>query len=158
MREATAADIPALARLHVRTFQETHGGGPTPQIRESQYRQKFAATDGGWFCFVAVRPDGDLVGFAVGQPGDPPDGGGHVNKIYVLRDDQRLGLGRRLLAHLARRFLSQGYSSMTLFSQAENPSVWFFDAMGGERCLAPGGAFHGGYRWRDIRHLAAEED
>src|SRR5207245_2862046 len=81
IREATAADIPALARLHVQTFRETHGGGPTPELRESQYRQKFAQTDGRWFCLVAVRQNGELVGFAVGQPADPPDGGGHVDKI-----------------------------------------------------------------------------
>jgi ribosomal protein S18 acetylase RimI-like enzyme len=158
IREATAADISALAHLHVQTFRETHGGGPTAALRESQYRRKFAETDGGWFCFVATRQNGELVGFAVGQPGDPPESGGHVNKIYVLRDYQRVGLGRRLLAHLARRFLAQGRSSMTLFSQAENPSIWFFDAMGGERWLAPTGEFNGGYRWRDVRNLAAGED
>jgi ribosomal protein S18 acetylase RimI-like enzyme len=150
IRDATAADIPALARLHVQTFRETHGGGPTPALREQQYREKFAASDGRWFCLVAIRANGDLVGFVVGQPGDPPDGGGHVNKIYVLRDYQRLGLGRRLLTQVSQRFASQGYTSMTLFSQAENPSIWFFDAMGGERLLAANGEFHGGYRWRTL--------
>jgi ribosomal protein S18 acetylase RimI-like enzyme len=153
IRDATAADIPALARLHVTTFRETHGGGPPPELRESQYRQKFAETDGSWFCLVAARQNGELVGFAVGERADPPEGGGHVDKIYVLRDYQRLGLGRRLLAHLAERFLSQGYSSMTLFSQAENPSIWFFDAMGGERLVATNGEFHGGYRFRHLRDL-----
>jgi ribosomal protein S18 acetylase RimI-like enzyme len=128
------------------------------ELRESQYRQKFAETDGSWFCFVAARQNGELVGFAVGAPADPPEDAGHVDKIYVLRNYQRLGLGRRLLAHLAERFLSQGYSSMTLFSQAENPSIWFFDAMGGQRLSAANGEFHGGYRWRDIRPLSASPE
>ena len=153
IREATAADIPALARLHVTTFRETHGGGPPLELRESQYREKFAGTDGSWFCFVAVRQNGDLVGFAVGDRADPPAAEGYVNKIYVRRDYQRLGLGRRLVAHLAERFLSQGYSSMTLFSQAENPSIWFFDAIGGERLVSPAGEFHGGYRFRNLPDL-----
>ena len=147
IRDATAADIPALARLHVQTFRETHGGGPTVAIREEQYRQKFAATDGRWFCLVAVRATGGLVGFVVGEPDDPPDESGHVSKIYVLRDYQRLGLGRRLLTQVSQRFASHGYTSMTLFSQAENPSIWFFEAMGGERMLGANGEFHGGYRW-----------
>jgi hypothetical protein len=42
---------------------------------------------------------------------------------------------------------------MTLFSQAENPSIWFFDAMGGERLVATPGQFHGGYRFRNLRGL-----
>ena len=154
IRDATAADIPALARLHVQTFRETHGGGPSADLREQQYRQKFAASDGRWFCLVAARANGDLVGFIVGQPADPPDEGGHVNKIYVLRSYQRLGLGRRLLADASRRFVSHGYTSMTLFSQADNPSIWFFDAMGGERLLGASGEFGGGYRWSDLRDLA----
>lgn len=86
IREATAADIPALAELHVQTFRETHGGGPTPEIREWQYRQKFAETDGSWFAFVATLPDGKLVGFAVGQPTGDSEYRGALNKIYVLRE------------------------------------------------------------------------
>jgi GNAT superfamily N-acetyltransferase len=154
IRDAAAADIPALARLHVQTFRETHGGGPSVDIREQQYRQKFAASDGRWFCLVAARENGGLVGFIVGQPADPPDGGGHVNKIYVLRAYQRLGLGRRLLAAVSRRFVSHGYTSMTLYSQADNPSIWFFDAMDGERLLSATGEFGGGYRWPDLRGFA----
>jgi ribosomal protein S18 acetylase RimI-like enzyme len=153
IRDAAAADIPALARLHVQTFRETHGGGPSADLREQQYRQKFAAS-GRWFCLVAARENGDLVGFIVGQPADPPDGGGQVNKIYVLRAYQRLGLGRRLLAGVARRFVSHGCTSMTLLTQPDNPSIWFFDAMGGERLLGTRGEFGGGYRWSDLRGLA----
>ena len=158
VREATAADIPALAALHVRTFRETHGGGPTAALRASQYEHKFQS-DAEWFCFVAVRADGELVGFAAGKPGEPPEAGdGHVDKIYVRRDYQRLGLGRRLLEQIARRFARDGRTAMTLFSQADNPSISFFDAMGGERLLDPAGRFGGGYRWPDTGDLAASRD
>jgi ribosomal protein S18 acetylase RimI-like enzyme len=78
-----------------------------------------------------------------------------LNKIYVLLDYQRLGLGRRLVGHVARRFLSQGISSMSLFSQAENPSIRFFEAIGGEKLFSDAGEFHGGYGWRDLARLAA---
>ena len=40
--------------------------------------------------------------------------GGELNKLYVLRRYQRLGLGRRLVCLVARRFLGQGISSMLL--------------------------------------------
>lgn len=159
IHEATAADIPALARLHVKTFNQTHTflgfGGPKYETREWQYREKFAKADGAWFCFVATDANGDLVGFAAGEPSDDEHYRGELSKLYVLREHKRRGLGARLVCHVVRRFLAQGITSMQLFSQADNPSIGFFEAIGGERWLTDKGEFHGGYRWRDIRPLVA---
>jgi len=44
------------------------------------------------------------------------------------REYQRQGLGRRLVGHVARRFLGQGIGSMVLFGEARNPSCAFWDA------------------------------
>jgi hypothetical protein len=48
IREATSADVPALARLHVQTFNQTHcggrDGGPTYGVRERQWREAFTVT------------------------------------------------------------------------------------------------------------------
>jgi ribosomal protein S18 acetylase RimI-like enzyme len=159
IREATASDIPALARLHVKTFNQTHTifgfGGPRYEVREWQYHEKFAKTDGSWFCFLAAGAGGELVGFAVGEPSDDESYCGELSKVYLLREHKRRGLGTRLVCHVARRFVTQGITSMQLFSQADNPSIGFFEAIGGERWLTDKGEFHGGYRWRDIRPLAA---
>ncbi|HKS06620.1 MAG TPA: GNAT family N-acetyltransferase [Gemmatimonadaceae bacterium] len=158
IREATSDDIPALARLHVKTFNQTHTflgiGGPSYELRASQYRALFAKTDGSWFCFVAADADGELVGFAVGEPSDDEHYRGELSKLYLLREYQRRGVGTKLACHVAQRFVSQGITSMQLFSQAENKSLGFFDAMGGEKWLGDAGEFHGGYRWRDIHALA----
>jgi len=161
IRTATAADVPALARLHVETFVQTHGGpGPSYEIRERQWRAMFAGNDGSWFCLVIERPAGGLVGFAKGEPytDELPGFAGELNKLYLLRDYQRLGLGRRLVGHVARRFLSQGISSMLLFGEARNPSNGFYEALGAERLITPTGEFHGGYGWRDLQALAAACD
>jgi ribosomal protein S18 acetylase RimI-like enzyme len=158
IREATSADIPALAQLHVDTFNETHrlfGSGPTYEIREAQYREKFAKVDARWFCFVAQRPNGDLIGFAIGEPSDDARFAGELSKLYVRREYHRAGLGRRLVCHVVRRFLGQGISSMMLFSEAENPSIVFYEALGGDRLLSESGDFHGAYGWRDIQPLAS---
>jgi ribosomal protein S18 acetylase RimI-like enzyme len=156
-RAATAADVPALAQLHVTTFVETHGGpGPTYAVRERQWREAFLQRADDWFCVVIVRPDGDLVGFAKGVPHrDIPGYTGELNKIYILRQYQRLGLGRRLLGEVSRRFLANGITSMLLFGDARNHSNGFYESMGAERLFAPNGDFHGGYGWHDIRPLAA---
>lgn len=162
IREAALADVPALARLHVTTFNETHApvrmSGPTYEVRERQWRQAFLSADGSWFCFVIEDANGELIGFAKGQPyahPDQPDFAGELNKIYLLRRYHGHGLGRRLLGHVARRFLSQGISSMLLFGDARNRSNGFYETLGADKLFATNGEFHGGYGWRDLRKLAS---
>ena len=114
IRDANSADIPAIAHLHVRTYNKTHApifkNRPSYGIRERQWRQAFQETDGNWFCFVIENESGELIGFAKGIPyshPDQPDFSGELNKLYILRKYHRQGLGRHLLGHVARRFLSQ---------------------------------------------------
>jgi ribosomal protein S18 acetylase RimI-like enzyme len=156
LRDASAADIPSLAALHVRAFRQTHGGGPDVPLREQQWRSKFASGQL-LFCILLER-EGDLIGFASGQPHDSPELNeyrGELNKIYLLREFQRRGLGRRLLCAAAHRFIERGVNSMLLFGDAKSPSNGFYEAMGGERLHAANGAFHGGYGWRDLQRLAS---
>jgi ribosomal protein S18 acetylase RimI-like enzyme len=158
IREASAADIPALARLHVTTWNATYAplllNGPSVAIREHQWREAFAKNDGSWFCFVVARPDGELVGFAKGRKSEGGEFGGELNKIYLLRDYQRLGLGRELVGRVARRFLEQGITSMWLFGDARNPSCHAWIALGAEKIDPDPGT--GNYGWRDITRLAAD--
>ena len=158
VREPIAADLPALIRLHVETWNATYPNvrlKPTYEIREYQWRKAFGLTDGSWFCFLIERQDGQIVGFTTGNRYEDLEFPGQLNKIYLLREYQRMGLGRRLVGHLARRFLSQGIYSMILFAEPENPSCAFYEALGAERLLDDAGNFHGGYAWRDLRGLVA---
>jgi L-amino acid N-acyltransferase YncA len=160
IREATREDIPSLVALHVKTWKETYWNvknPPTYGIREQQWRDQFQVTDGSWFCFVVENRKGELVGFAKGKTykhSDLSDFAGELSKIYLLREYQRLGLGRRLVGCVARRFLSQGINTMVLFGIPQNPSCAFHEALGGERLFAKNGEFHGGYGWRDLQKLA----
>ncbi len=74
IREANEADVPALARLHVQTFNETHRdgrpGGPAYELRERQWRQVFEVKDGSTFCYVIEDDRRELLGFARGTPHD----------------------------------------------------------------------------------------
>jgi len=159
IRDAREDDVPALARLHVQTFNETHrggrSGGPSYELRERQWREAFAVKDGSWFCFVVEDDTGELVGFAKGtlHDGGVPGFVGELNKIYVLRRFHRQGLGRLLLCNTARRFLERGVTSMLLFGEATNPSNGFYEAFGAERLYSPSGDFHGAYGWRDLQLL-----
>lgn len=158
IREADVDDIPKLAALHVKTWNATYApaAGPPVEVREWQWVKAFAMDDGSWFCFVIERPDGELIGFAKGIVSDNPEFEGELNKIYLLAEYQRLGLGRRLVGHVVRRFLEQGITSMWVYSDETNPSGNFYKVLGGTNLLnADGTVNHGNYGWRDLNALAA---
>jgi GNAT superfamily N-acetyltransferase len=143
----------------VQTFNETHrggrSGGPTCELRERQWRESFAVTDGSWWCFVVEDDTGELVAFAKGtrHDGGVPGFVGELNKIYALQRVHRQGVGRLLLCNVARRFLSEGVNSMLLFGEATSPSNGFYEAFGAERLYSDKGEFHGGYGWRNLQVL-----
>jgi GNAT superfamily N-acetyltransferase len=161
IREASAAGVPAPAQLHVVTFIETRSGrGPSFETREWQWREAFARPDPNWFCYVICRQDGGLIGFAKGVPhaGGVPGFAGALNKskpnkIYLLREHHRRGLGSRLLGHVSRRFLARASipcccSAMQIIRPRDSMRPC------AERLYAAGGEFHGGYGWRDLHALA----
>jgi L-amino acid N-acyltransferase YncA len=160
LREAHDADVPALARLHVATFNETHGPGPSYETRLRQWAEKFSQSDAFMFCVLLEVDSETLAGFASGErysQEDMPAYRGELNKIYLLRAYQRRGLGRLLLRAAALRFLERGVDSMVLFGDARSPSNGFYEAMGGTRLYSPAGEFHGGYGWTDLRVLSSSE-
>ena len=155
IRLATTDDIPALTRLHVKTWNATYAPllikGPSETIREAQWRQKFARDEATWFCYVVENRSGELIGFAQGNRSDHPEYAGELNKIYLLREYQGVGLGRRLVGVVAQRFLSQGIESMWLFGDARNPSNKAWLALGAIKTDSDPGT--GNYGWRDLRTL-----
>lgn len=153
-RDAVRADIPALAELHVTTWNATYrtNRGPTVATRTRQWIEVFDKEPRRDFVLVLENREGRLIGFTWGKP----DGGefaGVLSKIYLRWEYHGLGLGRRMLAESATRFLERGIESFVLFAELSNPTIGFFDRMGGERLLDERGLFAGAFAWRDVRLL-----
>jgi ribosomal protein S18 acetylase RimI-like enzyme len=161
LREAGLADLEPLAELHVRTFNETHvgpsGSGPTFATRVWQWRDKLSELDATHFVLVLETPAKQLVGFIWCHPTkDNPTWAARLNKIYLLREYQRRGLGTRLVAAAVDRLLANGLTSMALFTEADNePACNFYDRLGGERQVDEKGEFEGMFGWPDLRKLKA---
>jgi len=160
IRQATSQDIPVLARLHVTTWNATYAPllmkGPSYEVREQQWQEQFEKREPGFCCFVAEAPSGELVGFAQGARSDHPEYGGLLSKIYVLKEYQRMGIGKRLLGHVARRFQSLGVNSMWLYGDARNPSSAVWLALGARKTDPDPG--NGNYGWSDLHGLATLPD
>ena len=157
-RDATEKDIPELGKLHAITWVQTYSGKPNIKLRQYQWDKAFKEeNDGSWFCILVVDKNNKLVGFAKGiiSKNESSSGQhGDLNKIYLLNDYQRLGLGKKLFDHVVERFLSKGVNDMTLFGVPQNPSCAFHEAMGGERLYSEKGTFDGCYIWRNLKKLS----
>lgn len=157
-RDATIGDVHELGILHAETWAQTYNASSANyELRQYQWHKSFTEeNDGSWFCILVVDKSDKLVGFAKGIKYKDDTGklSGDLNKIYLLRDYQRIGLGRKLIGYVARRFLSAGIKDMTLFGVPQNPSCAFHEAMGGKRIYTDKGIFDGCFRWGDLRKLA----
>lgn len=157
-RDATENDIHELGKLHAITWAQTYNAKqPNIMLRQSQWDKAFKEeNDGSWFCILVVDKSNKLVGFAKGKINKTEGSSerhGDLNKIYLLNDYQRLGLGKKLFSLVIQRFLSKGVNDMVLFGVPQNPSCAFHEAMGGERLYSGKGNFDGGYRWPDLKKL-----
>jgi GNAT superfamily N-acetyltransferase len=153
-RDAVAADIPALAELHVTTWNATYRTtrGPTVGTRTWQWNKVFTNDSRRDFVLVLEDRNGRLIGFTWGKPHEG-ECEGELSKIYLRWEYHGLGLGRRMMAETAQRFLDRSIHSFILFAELSNPTLGFYDSMGGERLLDDRGQFNGAYVWRDVRAL-----
>jgi GNAT superfamily N-acetyltransferase len=156
LREVRAEDIPELAALHVSAWNDAYAPlmtGPSVEIREMQWRQAFEKP-ADWFCYVLSSPDGELIGFAKGVFRHGHEIPGELNKLFLARDYQRLGLGRRLVGEVARRFLGASVSSMAAYVDPRNPSCGFFERLGARWLIEPDGEVNfSWYVWDDLTTL-----
>ena len=157
LRDAVADDIPALAAVHVATWNDTYAPlmvGPPVAVRERQWREAFERPEG-WFSQVLARPDGALAGFTKGvfRPEHPIPG--ELNKIFLVRGYQRLGLGRMLVGGVVERFLAAGVTAMAAYVDPRNPSCGFFERLGAHWLREPDGRVNfSWYVWDDLAALA----
>jgi hypothetical protein len=158
-REATSEDVPALAVLHVAVWDEANPGvrhKPTLEMRESQWAEAFREADNAWFCYVIENKEKELVGFAQGNlySGQIPGFDGQLTKFSLLRPYQHMGLERKLIGYVARRFLSRGIFSMIVFAEAASREL--YEVIGAEKLPSGKGEFRWAYGWSDLEALAAE--
>ena len=171
IRQAVEADAPAIARIHVDTWRSayqvivpaSHLAALSYTKSEASWRARLVNTSDGSFTYVAER-DGQPVGFAWGGPerDGSPDFRGELYAIYVLKQRQGCGLGKRLVTAVAGRLSGQGINSLLIWVLADNRAKRFYEKLGGlavaERPASIGGVdlTEVAYGWRDTGSLARQ--
>jgi ribosomal protein S18 acetylase RimI-like enzyme len=143
VREANDSDIPAIARVHIDTWRTTYSGIMPDEVlanlsyekREQGWRQIFNNAVSSQFFGVAENELGQIVGFACGGPErtDDPIYKGELYAIYILKNYQQQGIGRRLTVEVIQRLAQANIYSMLVWVLADNPSCRFYEALGGQK-------------------------
>jgi len=123
VRPARPDDAPAVAGVHVRSWQVGYRGilapdyldGLRPEDRMGSYT--FGSTDPDAPATIVAVENGALCGFATTGPSrdtDIPDGG-EVLALYVDPEAWGRGVGRRLMGEARQRLSRRGYTDAVLW-------------------------------------------
>jgi GNAT superfamily N-acetyltransferase len=143
IRRAGPGDARGIGRVHVETWRATYAGIVPDQVlvemsadgKASQWRRMLLRPQAGEAVLVAEMPQIGLVGFASCGRADSGSLGidGEIHTLYVHPDWQEQGIGRRLLCAALRWLKRSGRRGAFLWVLSQNPSRFFYEAMGGER-------------------------
>ena len=142
IREANISDAAGLARVSVDSWRSTYSGiipqeflvSLTYESRTRRWEERLLDIDGPGFTFVVEDGFGNIIGYAGGLKGNSgnPVYTGEVGDIYVLKEYQDQGIGRRLMATIALRLKEYGHSSLLVWTFEDNPYRTFYEVLGGQ--------------------------
>ena len=140
IREATVADCPAVAKVHVQSWRDSFAGiVPQSFLDKMSVEQRAKAfgsrfPDSSYKMYVAEIPGRGIVGFAdFGEPREIIAAyEGELYAIYLLPEFQRKGIGERLFNRGVKFLIESGKHSMYLLALEVSPYKSFYEKMGGQ--------------------------
>jgi ribosomal protein S18 acetylase RimI-like enzyme len=142
IREACIEDAERIAIVHVESWKTTYKGIISESYLSSLSIEKrlknwlwtFGNLNVHEKIFVAEDREDNIIGFSSGgrSRNDEFKHDGELYAIYLLRDYQRLGIGKMLFNSVVESLKDNGYSSMMLWVLKDNPSVAFYKLQGGQ--------------------------
>ncbi|MDX2143161.1 MAG: GNAT family N-acetyltransferase [Rhodospirillaceae bacterium] len=141
IRAAETEDAPAIAKVHVDTWQANYRGiipqiyldSLTVQNRTIGWVRLLERAGTDLITLVSEDNDGRVVGFASGGAirHREPRFQAEISSIYVSPRAQRHGHGRRLFLALSNRLASRGLKGLFVWVLADNTARGFYEALGG---------------------------
>jgi GNAT superfamily N-acetyltransferase len=141
IRRATVQDAGAIARVRVDCWRATYRGLIPDAYLDAM---DVAASTALWDRVLSAAPnttsvfvaddDGEVVAFAAGNMLEEPRDGldAELSAVYVRRDRQRMGIGRRLVDAVARAQRTYGAHGLIVWVIAGNKGARaFYEQLGG---------------------------
>ena len=143
VRQARLEDAPTIAAVHVDSWHTTYLGlfpqsaidAQTVERRLALWTHALQMPSAARALYVAASGD-EVVGFAsVGAfrcEGPSIEGEGELHAIYLRRDAQRSGIGRKLFDEGARWLRRAAFNGMRCRVVRGNPASAFYQRLGGQ--------------------------
>jgi len=171
IRPASADDARAIARVRIETWRTAYRGLVPDAYLDAMdvdqsaglWQRVLDADAAHASVFVAVQA-GEVSGFAAANRLAEPRHGldAELSAVYVRREFQRTGIGRRLVLAAARAQQATGATGLIVWSIAGNkPARAFYEALGGTLIVEQGFEWDGvplteaGYGFTDLDALIA---
>jgi phosphinothricin acetyltransferase len=137
IRKATAADIPAITAIYGDAVRHGTASFELEPPSEAEMRRRQEALLQGGFPYLAAQADGRLLGYAYAGPyrSRPGYRFSVEDSIYLDRQSQGRGIGRRLLTALLAEAEARGFRQMVavIGDSAHASSIALHRALGFRR-------------------------
>jgi GNAT superfamily N-acetyltransferase len=167
IRKAKVEDSASLARVQVDSYRTAYAGiFPQPYLDRFTYEEQeqdwrdLLTSETGDKLLVAETETGEIVGYALGRPGATtvPPYDAELVAVHVRAAHQGQGIGRELVAAMARQFIEAGCRSLLAWVLEKNPARLFYEQMGGAllaETQTSQGAVEVAYGWSSLDSLCA---
>lgn len=142
IRKAELIDAGGIAKVHVDSWRTTYGNilsewylsQLSVEGRKNNWEWTFKNLNKEEVIYVGLDDEESIVGFACGGQSRDKDFeyDGELYAIYLLREYQGQGYGKKLFKAVVDSLQNNGYESMMVWVLQGNPAISFYTAMGGK--------------------------
>ncbi|MBO0998912.1 GNAT family N-acetyltransferase [Bacillus sp. SD075] len=167
IRKAMEEDINGIANVHINSWKTTYKGilpdqylfSLNPKAKKKNWLRNLKMLHNA--TFVAENDNGEIVGFAAGGPeqSNDPHIQGEVYAIYLLKEYQRRGYGRKMVKEVIHELMKMKHKNLIIWALKDNPSCGFYRAIGGQVIAEKNVKMAGielievGFGWGDIQDI-----
>jgi GNAT superfamily N-acetyltransferase len=166
---AERADADVIAQLHARSWHTAYRGilsddfldGPLLANRQALWRARFTEVDRTDQMVLVDEEAGKIQGFACAFLDADPDWGTLLDNLHVVPECKGQGLGRQLMAEVAKRLLELNRTRLHLWAFEQNHAARrFYERLGGVITTSHAESAPDGrevnavrYCWSDLAHV-----
>jgi GNAT superfamily N-acetyltransferase len=146
VRPGGLLDIHGISEAYAESWKNTYQGiapelfvkGMTVEAAKQIFHESLRPNQYFYFLHVAETDEGKIVGFVDGgkERSHPEKGIGEVYAIYLLKEFQNQGIGRKLFQAAQKSLVQSGMNSMVVWVLEKSPNRRFYLSTGGK--LQPG--------------------
>ena len=146
IRPGKERDVPEISRVFANSWRTTYEGlvpeaflkGLNEEAAAKLFTESLASTTHSYFLHLAENAEGRIIGFVDGgkERSHPESGMGELYAIYLLKELQGQGTGRKLFQAATGSLVQAGMTTMIVWVLEQSPYRKFYESMGGK--LEPG--------------------